>query len=187
LFIRLGNIILVIWQKMNRFKTILLILISLAIISSCKVSERATGSKDVVRPAQESPKIIFLNYSISENKSNQNYTVQLIDKTIVHGKIKKNANIPITPAMDDLAYSVSDKDKMVLEENFVENPLRKTFEFVDDNGQLAKKDVVLDSAQFSLRLQLDPKARYISLARYFGPERENQVLHVFEITEDDLK
>jgi len=165
----------------------LLLLISLAIISSCKVSERATGSKEVVRPAQESPKIIFLNYSITENKSNHHYTIELIDKTIVNGKIKKNSNIPITPVMDDLAYTVSDKDKMVLEENFIENPLRRTFEFVDDNGQLAKKDVVLDSALFSLRIQLDPKARYVSLARYSGPERENQVLHVLEITEDDLK
>jgi hypothetical protein len=170
---------------MDRIKTLWIVLISMTMALSCKVSERTAGTANMDKVAVDTPKIIFLNYSISEDKTDQEYSIRLINKIITNGKIKENSILPFSPEMDDLEYIISDKNQNVLMRNFIPNPLNKTLEFVDDNGQLAKKDMRLDSSQFSLRIQLDPAAKYILLERYKGPDAENIHLSVVDITKDD--
>lgn len=170
---------------MDRIKTWWIVLISMTMALSCKVSERTAGPVNMNKDAVDTPKILFLNYSIFEDKTNQEYTIRLINKIISNGKIKENSNLPIAPETDDLEYMVSDKNHKVLMRNFIPNPLSKTVEFVNDYGQLAKKDIHPDSSLFSLRIQLDPAARYISLERYKGPGNGNIHLHVVDITKEE--
>lgn len=167
---------------MKRCQLVWMVLMVMVSAWSCKVPERTTATSDTEKGAVETPRIIFLNYAISENISDREYTVTLINKIISNGKMKENANLPVVPKMDDLEYIVSDNNEKELLRSFIANPLDKTLEFVDDDGHLAKKDIRLDSALFSLRIQLDPDARFISIERYKGPDNANIHLHVVDIT-----
>ena len=51
-----------------------------------------------------------------------------------------------------------------IEKNSIKNPLIKIVEFINDLGNFEKKIIALDSAQFSLKLQLPPKAKHIVIS-----------------------
>jgi hypothetical protein len=58
----------------------------------------------------------------------------------------------------------------------IPNPLDRSVEFVNDAGQLEHKTIHLDSAQFSIRLQIEPGASSILLNRFIGNDNEGTLL-----------
>jgi hypothetical protein len=148
---------------------------------SCTAPHNAMNTSTNDKITNETPKIIFLNYSIVNDTIKQEYRLRLINKIITEGKIKENTIMAKTPAIDDLEYIVLNKESQVLMRNYIANPLHRTVEYVTDNGQLAKKDIQLDSTQFSLRIPLDPTAQYISVERYTGLNSDNIQVLIIDI------
>ena len=143
------------------------------LVVSCKVSDKISNTSTNDETTIESPKLIFLNYSIENDTIQQDYRIRLINMIIVEAKIKDNTLLSKTPAIDDLEYTILDKESQVLMRNFIANPLNRTIEYVSDNGQLAKKDIQLDSTRFSIRIPLAPDAKYIALKRYIGSDSKS--------------
>lgn len=109
------------------------------------------------------PKIIFLNYAIKKT-SNGNRTIRFVNKKVAEGKLKNHNNESIENSTSgDLQLLQLDKKSNILQSMIVKNPLAKTIEYVDESKSFQTKSFDLDSVQFSLRLQLKPNTKYISI------------------------
>jgi hypothetical protein len=171
------------------------ILLLVLYLESCKVVDKSiettTGSKGTTTTSNETttnqkdsiilPRIIFLTYSMNYNKTNDEYSISLINKMITEGKIKSRDLKSPNPEIDDLEYIIYDANEKIIERNYLSNPLKKTIEYVNSEGELAKEDISLDSVEFFLRLQLAPDTKSIVLQRYGGPDSRNIHLHTTKL------
>ena len=95
---------------------------------------------------------------------------------IKEGTIKNDQNHISQPEKDELELLVMDKSQQIMIHHHIPNPLDKSVEYVNDAGQFERKMIHLDSAQFSIRLQIDPGASSILLNRYTGNNNEGTLL-----------
>lgn len=138
----------------------LFLLALLIVCYSCAAKRSSLNTEDII---EANPKLIFLNYNIKKTNSN-NKLVQFINQIITDGKLKGNSNKYTKEGVSgDLKCNQIDKNGMILNSIVVKNPLTKNIEYVDDSKNFKLKQVVLDSSQFSLRMQLHPNAKYISI------------------------
>ena len=166
-------------KSYNNF--ILPVFFAMLFMVSCKVSDKTTNTSANDKNTFESPGIIFLNYSIVKDTIQQEYKIRLINKIITEGNIKGENIILKSPEIDDLEYIVLNKESQVLMRNYIANPLIKTVEYVANNGQLTKKEIQLDSTQFSLRIPLEKTAKFISMERFTGQDSDNIRLLIIDI------
>ena len=119
---------------------------------------------------ETTPKLIFLNYNIKKLVNN-NINISLINKIITEGTLK-NPIFKDTEAVrfGDLKCNQLDKNNNILKTEIIKNPLVKVFEYVDDFNEFQLKKVELDSAQISLKLQLNPHTKYITIVNIKEPK-----------------
>ena len=119
----------------------------------------STNTKNI----EAEPKLIFLNYTIKK-ASNDTRTISLINKITTDGELKiRSSNHNEVTEVGDLKWNQLDKNSNIVQSEIIKNPLVKTFEYVNDSKSLQMKKVELDSAQISLKLKLEPKAKYITI------------------------
>jgi len=78
--------------------------------------------------------------------------------------------------IDDLELLVVDRNQQIISHRYIPNPLDKSVEYVNDAGQFERLMIHLDSAQFSVRLQIEAGASSILLNRFTGNESEAELL-----------
>lgn len=152
----------------------LVFILSANIIASCRVAHDAAGSVAGSQHADEIPEIIFLNYTLYRDHGA--YRAELTGRIIAGGRLKEPFPVSVPPAEGGLEILVQDHESRVLRRFFLTNPLNQNMEYVTGDGQLAIKEVQLDSAAFSLRFQLEPSARSVVLNRIAGAGVENEHL-----------
>ena len=109
------------------------------------------------------PKLIFLNYTIKKT-SDGNRTIRFINKIVTEGKLKNHNNKSVeTGVSGDLQLFQLDKKSNILQSIIIKNPFTKTFEYADESKSFQMKKIDLDSSRFSLRLQLRPNTKHISI------------------------
>lgn len=141
--------------------------------ASCKVLKQ--NESTAIPGNSDKPLIVFLNCSISYDSIGQEYNMDMIDKTITEGRIKKPIVDSDTYEEDDFKYCLLDKNKQIISIFYMKNPLNKTIEYVDENGLLKKKSINLDSAPFSLRIQLTSDSKYVRF------EKDNKQLLTIDL------
>jgi hypothetical protein len=112
------------------------------------------------------PQILFLNFALKKDAATGEFTVRLLNKIISTGQLKNTAAASYTAKPGDLTCSTLDAELNPLNRIFIENPISRTVEFVDDAGQLAVKKIELDSTEFVVRMQLDPKTAWIAIDQF---------------------
>ena len=145
-----------------------------------KASDRSNlSSKEENKPAKEvnvlstaekgdeGPQIIFLNYSIKRNAAGSP-EIRFINKIVADGKLKKNSPENQSLENGDLICIELDDNSQPIKRINISNPLSRIVEYVDESGALAKKTIELDSAQFSVRMQLDANAEAIAIEQING-------------------
>jgi len=137
--------------------------------SSCKVF-RDVGSTALRGNETGGPGIMILQYTIS--KKDNGYHVRLTDRTDAKGKLKEKLFTVGEPEPGDLEYRVLDGYDRVISRSFIPDPLRRTYESPDAAGNLFRKEILLDSSAFFLRLQADPRAMTIIIDRYTGAGKD---------------
>ncbi|WP_298530521.1 hypothetical protein [uncultured Algibacter sp.] len=141
-------------------------LISFVIICpsySCSSTKNPAENKQTV---ENTPKIIFLNYSI-KHENNGHVLVKLINTIKTDGKLKKTINAYNQEGIPgDLKCNQLNKKQKPLQSVLIKNPLSKDFEYVDDFKEFKIAHVELDSTEFSVRLQLLPDTKYVSITNY---------------------
>ena len=140
--------------KLTKTTTLLFILF---VVMSCASRQQVSSEESKISPK---PQLLFLNYSISKNADDEK-TIVLINQIITDGKLKSKTKSEEKTSPEDLECLILDKDFNELEKIIIKNPLLKIVEFVNDLGNFEKRILDLDSVQFSLRLQLQPKAKHI--------------------------
>ena len=121
-------------------------------------------AQDVASVVKEriGPKLLFLHYTISKD-SNEVYHAEFINKILADGRLKDDSNtLPISEegAIECIQF---DKNKRVLDRTYSKNPLRPIVEYVNDKGDLEKRQLDLDSAQLAIKLQLKETTTCIRL------------------------
>ncbi|PIA81146.1 hypothetical protein BFR04_15735 [Gaetbulibacter sp. 4G1] len=138
----------------------LIIALVLICITACTTTKRVAQNTTV---EELNPKLIFLNYTISENNKGKK-NIQFINKIITDGKLKISSNEYIKSGIaGDLICTQLDKNSNILQSITIKNPLVKIFEYVDDSKTFKTKKVELKNTEFSLKLKLEPNAQYISI------------------------
>ncbi|MCL6295660.1 hypothetical protein [Jejuia spongiicola] len=138
----------------------LIIALVLICITACTTTKRVVQNTTI---EELNPKLIFLNYTISENNKGKK-NIQFINKIITDGKLKISSNEYIKSGITgDLICTQLDKNSNILQNITIKNPLVKIFEYVDDSKTFKTKKVELKNTEFSLKLKLEPNAQYISI------------------------
>lgn len=113
-------------------------------------------------PEAEKPKIVFLNYSVKRN-SGGDPEVRFINKIIAGGKIKEGFSDHQEATVGDFKAVELDGNHEPVKSIIIPNPLTKVAEYVNDSGELTKQTFSLDSAAFSIRMQLDASTEAIAI------------------------
>ena len=150
--------------------------ISLMVWPSCTVTHSNAKAGTNREEFTVAPKIAFLNYSIKQNQSNGAPEIRLINKKIVEGKLKINNIEPEIVKPGDLKCIMLDKHLYPVDSILVPDPLNVTVESVNDNNLFFKKEIVKDSAQFSIRLQLTEKIYAIGIKKRADSKNQGSYL-----------
>jgi len=147
-----------------------------SILISCNVTKNSGSQSSNESISGDSPRILFLNYEITRDSINSTYSAQLINTVVAKGSLKKDRTPPIQPVTGDLEFQVLDSKQQIMTTLYIANPLDKSVEFVNDRGELQQKMISLGTAQFSVRLQLEPGAHSALLKRITESNSENTIL-----------
>lgn len=126
---------------------------------SCKAQAQPAPS---VEKTDSKPQLVFLNYTITKDV-NGNLETRFINKIIADGRLKDNSHKKELNKVGDIECIQYDKNNLVIERSYISNPLKPIVEYVNDDGDLEKRQLDLDSAQFSIKLQLDERTLGIRL------------------------
>lgn len=140
---------------------------------SCRNTKNISENKQTI---EKSPKVIFLNYIIKKG-NNGNVFVNLINTIKTDSKLKKPLNLNKQEGtLGDLKCDQLDKKLKLLQSTLIKNPLSKDFEYVDDSKEFKIAHVELDSTEFSIRLQLLPDTKYISITNYESKPKDQPLI-----------
>ena len=140
---------------------IVVLFFAVMLFSYCNVHKGSATTESIVA---SNPKIIFINYSIKKT-SNGVISISLINQIETDGRIKKVQTVK-NGEKGDLIYAQIDKNNNILQTEIIKNPFIKVIEYVDETKSLQKKRMDLNSAQLSIRLQLNPSTKYISISTF---------------------
>ncbi len=154
-------------------KYLLMIVLSALYLSSCK---SARQSAPPAAAATIFPQIIFLNFKIQSDSVANTESAWVINHIITPGKLKQHiaAEAP-TMAPNSLVCSFRDAAMRPLRQIILEDPLRRSVEFAEQNGQLTTRIIRLSEAEFSLRTQLEPGSVFIVLEKIINPEQNKTI------------
>lgn len=130
------------------------------------LSLSCAGKKQVVNSSaglEKSNSIIFLNYKVNKLADGKR-EVEYLDHVLRQGRLKKHFDV--AGQKGDLEVAQLDKQNRVLSNMIIKNPLKKTLEFVDESKGFQTKTLDLGEALFSVRMQLHPDARTISIKHF---------------------
>lgn len=144
------------------------------VLVSCATKKNISQTEAEI---EVNPKLLFLNYIITENISGDK-TVQFISKKTVDGKARGRSNKYVTSGkIGDLKCSQLNSKSQILKSIFIKNPLNKTIEFVNDSFLLESKSLRVKKAPLSLRLQLHPDSKQIVISEVIDSLLNNKKLH----------
>lgn len=121
-------------------------------------------SKETTAAPPEKPSIVFINYTIFKNQNNL-LNAKVVNKIITKGIVKNKNNKASNYNNGDLKCVQLSKKNDTLATQIIPNPINKQIEYVNASGALNTKTIALDSAQFSVRMQLHKDSKYIILKK----------------------
>jgi hypothetical protein len=142
-------------------------------------TEVATSNTD----DNNAPQILFLTYSIRKDPAQGGYAIELINEITTKGKIKTDGDESAIPKAGDLRCVALDANQQPTSSLLIPDPLNQTVEYATENGNLAKKDIALDSAEFSVRMQRTAATKFIAIERIDTPESQVTQLILTQLTQ----
>jgi hypothetical protein len=118
--------------------------------------------------------MIFLTYHIQ--KSGDNLEITYIKNSIAEGRIKGYSQEKQHDELGNLECTILDKDFKILETLFIENPLKKVVEFVNDSGDLEKRMIERDKTDFTFRMPFPDKAKYVRMQLLSNSETQKFIV-----------
>ena len=151
------------------------------VLLACRGTHTNTRTVTNSDSATKTPQIIFLNYSIKQDKLNGEYEIKLINKTITEGKLKTISSDMEIRKSGDLECVALDKNLEPVDSILISDPLNITVESVDENNAFYKKEIARDSAQFSVRMQLNENIYAFGIKKNSHSEYQDSYLLISKI------
>jgi hypothetical protein len=148
---------------------------------SCKVAHQGNKTDPSGDVGQTKPQIVFINYSIKQGKSVGMPEIHLINKIVTEGKLKSNLTGPDLLKPGDLRCITLNSSMEPLDSLVISDPLNVTVESVDENNLLYKKELALDSAQFSVRMQVNDRIFAVGIKTKESSGDRNKYLLITKI------
>lgn len=152
-----------------------------SVLLCCRGTNISIGTKTDRDNSGFTSQIIFINYSIKLDRSIGEYKIQLINKIITEGKLKVISSAPDIRKPGDLECFALDKNLEPVDSIIISDPLNITVESVDENNSFFKKEISLDSAQFSIRMQLNKRTDAIAIKNNANSKSQNSYLIITRI------
>jgi len=151
------------------------------VLLACRGTHTSTRTVTNSESATKTSQIIFLNYSIKLDKSKGEYEIKLINKIIAEGKLKTISSAPEIRKPGDLECIALDNNLEPIDSILISDPLNITVESVDENNALYKKEIARDSAQFSVRMQLNENIHAFGIKKNSHSEYQGSYLLITKI------
>lgn len=119
--------------------------------------------KNSITYIEDSPQLIFLTYKVY-NKDNK-YSAVLVDSITKPGKLKENDKTLAVNISGYYQIKQSDQKSKEITSIYVADVLTKSVEYADEKGQFQRRIFKLDSAFLSVRMDLLPSTKVITLSR----------------------
>ena len=148
---------------------------------SCTATHSGLRSDSNGENKYNGPQIIFLNYSIKRNKSEEEPVIILISKVITEGKIKINNSFTENQKPGDLICFAVNNQLEHVDSIIISDPLNITIEAVNENNELFKKEIELDSNRFSIRMQLTEKTDAIAIRKRINSKNQDSYIVISKI------
>ena len=145
--------------KIPRLIITIAVLISAMILQSCRLSKTPVAT-NFSAEVDNSPKIVFLTCSLAYDSVRHNFSMALVSKQVVEGKLKDTR--AKEQETGDFGYRMLNDKNQLISHTYMSCPLETNIEYVDEQGDLQRKYLRFNSAEVFLRLQLTPEMHYIA-------------------------
>jgi hypothetical protein len=150
------------------------------VLFSCGISKRndnSTLQSKSNNSEEKQAKLIFANFKITKDSTQDNSTITLTQIKITDRSIKKaNLADPYKPAyQNELRYEFENADGKDIYENKIEHPLFKKFEYNNDDGSIGTKEVVLQEAVFSIRTDYSAEMKHVRFFEKLSNTEEKEI------------
>lgn len=132
-----------------------------SITVGCATQKELESSNNKIFSAKN-PEIVFLTYTIKKTPTGKKH-IDLSSSKTVKGKLKTYKNTKKQITEGDLVCYQIDKNYNIVSEQHIDNPLKKHIEYMDAHLNFKSQLQQLDSAYFSIRLNLNPVTDYITI------------------------
>ncbi|MGY0391794.1 hypothetical protein ACW5R3_04410 [Bizionia sp. KMM 8389] len=119
-------------------------------------SVNAQGNMQTEKPTDS---MVFFNYNIKKIP-NSSPEINFLNYLTTKGRIKGFHQEKILDKPDNLVCELLDKDLNVIETLYIKNPLNNVIEYVNDDGNLEKKQIILEHTDFSFRMPYSEVIKY---------------------------
>jgi hypothetical protein len=116
--------------------------------------------------------IAFFNYSLKSADAEVEAT--LVDIILTEGKIKSKTQLAYSED-GKLIFETLDKNGEIVSSKYYPNPLAKSVEYVNNQGNLERKLIFQSEAEFTIRTQLSYEEKAIVLSLDMGNNKKKEL------------
>lgn len=128
-------------------------IIVLIMVESCGVKSDVAPSSGTLS-ADESPKMVFVEGIVRYDSISNEYSMQLLSMQKKEGSVKQFSNEYDLNPTEGFNYVLRGVKKENIAIYGMENPLRKRWEYADEDGKLYSKEITQKEADFFVRIPL---------------------------------
>jgi hypothetical protein len=134
---------------MNNINKIIIIILFPILIMGCGVSNHNNSNLETEIKETEPNQSWFFVFNIHKDGNNSTNIVELVSKKEITGKMKTESTNRSPNYLTLYLYS----GKQLVDTVAIDHPLYKHYEYINQNGTFAFKDIVIDNADFVIKTQ----------------------------------
>lgn len=144
------------------------LLLSLVLVChlGCHPQKQLTEKKipDLIRSEPNIPQVVLVIFEITDNGQGNTPSAAIINKQISPGKIKRNFKGNLKGVTNNhFTINFLDKNNKTITSHHVSNPLTENVEYVNDDGELARKEIQHQQKEIIMKSSLPDNISHIEL------------------------
>lgn len=137
-------------------------------IFGCNLSKTRTAEAARENPETleiYTPRILFASYTMYDTCTTATPQFRLLKMMNVEGEFKKKINEKAKASIGDIVWFLEDSNHNSLDQGFLSNPIDRGIESFEEDGTITHSLAHFDSTQISLRIRMNPEAKYLTISQ----------------------
>jgi len=139
------------------------VLLTFLLLSSVCCQHKLNLQKEI-KIKNSSPNICFLTFRISKDSMSNTNKIELLNQIITEGSFKPEIQ-EFSNWNSKLQFELIDQNHSIMSV-FIEHPLYKNIEYIDEHDQFKSKQLELNTAEFFIRLQWIGQNATLKISEY---------------------